>query len=67
MLDQMNSRLTELEQEFLKGENRLRALLQEEADLRQTLIRISGAVQVLQELVAGHGTATEPCPTSEQA
>jgi hypothetical protein len=48
----MEARLAELQDEFRTGEARLRELDLETARLRETLLRISGAIQVLQELLA---------------
>lgn len=42
-------RLTELQSEYEKGQQTLRDLEQQAANLRATLLRISGALQVLQE------------------
>ncbi len=52
MIDQVRTRLAELEREFRAGEEQLAELLGQEASLRETLLRISGAVQILRELVA---------------
>lgn len=49
---QLHSRLIELKNELQRGQARPAELEQEEARLRQTLLRISGAVQVLTELLA---------------
>jgi predicted nuclease with TOPRIM domain len=46
---QLRQRLTELKAEFEKGQRRLEDLEAEATRLRQTLLRISGAVQVLEE------------------
>ncbi|MFD8756898.1 hypothetical protein ACFV0O_38865 [Kitasatospora sp. NPDC059577] len=48
----MQSRLTELKQEYQQGEAQLRILVQQEAALRETLLRISGAIQLLEELLS---------------
>ncbi|MFI6448381.1 hypothetical protein [Kitasatospora sp. NPDC050543] len=48
----MRSRLTELKQEYQHGEAQLRILVQQEAALRETLLRISGAIQLLEELLS---------------
>jgi predicted nuclease with TOPRIM domain len=48
----MRERLAELKAEFEVGQQRLQALDQQRAGLRDTLLRISGAIQVLEELLA---------------
>lgn len=48
----MKERLAELKAEFTLGQQRLQALDQQRASLRDTLLRISGAIQVLEELVS---------------
>jgi predicted nuclease with TOPRIM domain len=50
--EQTEARLAELRKEFEMGQNRLQQLAQEEARLRETMLRISGAIQVLEELTA---------------
>ncbi len=57
--ERMQARLTELRREYAVGEGRLRDLLQQESTLRETLLRISGAIQVLEEL-AGAGSDDVP-------
>jgi hypothetical protein len=47
----MQSRLAELQEEYGRGEEQLRTMFQQEAELRETLMRISGAIQVLDELL----------------
>jgi predicted nuclease with TOPRIM domain len=49
MQKQLESRLTELRAEFEKGQHRIKELEAESGSLRDTLLRISGAIQVLQE------------------
>jgi hypothetical protein len=49
MQEQLKNRLEELKEEFERGKKRLEALDAEANELRQTLLRISGAIQVLQE------------------
>jgi len=49
MQQQLESRLAELRGEFEKGQQRLKEIEAETASLRDTLLRISGAIQVLQE------------------
>ena len=48
----MKERLAELKAEFEKGQQHLRLLDQQRAELHDTLLRISGAIQVLEELLA---------------
>ena len=47
----MEQRLNELKAEFEKGQQHLQNLDQQRAELRDTLLRISGAIQVLEELL----------------
>ena len=47
----MEERLNELKAEFEKGQQHLQTLDQQRAELRDTLLRISGAIQVLEELL----------------
>jgi len=52
MKEQMQARLEVLKTEFETGQARLRELDRQESILRESLLRISGAVQVLEELLA---------------
>ena len=56
MREQLQARLTLLQKEFQTGQTRLREVETQQAILRDTLLRISGAIQVLEELLAGNGT-----------
>ena len=47
----MEERLLELQREFKTGEAQLEELDRQRARLRDTLLRISGAIQVLEELL----------------
>ncbi|MFE9960560.1 hypothetical protein [Micromonospora sp. NPDC005299] len=51
MLNEIRGRLAQMEQEYRTGEQQLGELLRREVSLRETMLRISGAVQVLQELL----------------
>jgi predicted nuclease with TOPRIM domain len=51
MKSELNARLLELKEEYQKGQERLIALEQETANLSKTMLRISGAIQVLEELI----------------
>jgi predicted nuclease with TOPRIM domain len=53
MREQLQKRLDVLKNEFQTGQTRLRDLEQQGTQLRETLLRISGAIQVLEELLAG--------------
>ena len=51
--EQLEQRVGELRAEQQKGQQMLAELEAKQAELRQTLLRISGAIQVLEELLAG--------------
>ena len=53
MQEELQRKLDELKKEFEVGQNRLRELETEQAYVRETMLRISGAIQVLQELIEG--------------
>jgi septal ring factor EnvC (AmiA/AmiB activator) len=58
---QLEERLDQLRQEFASGQNQLAELDQKRANLRDTLLRISGAIQVLEETLGeGSGENTTP-------
>ncbi|MFF5923300.1 hypothetical protein ACFY8C_34030 [Streptomyces flavochromogenes] len=59
MRDRLESRLAELRQEYQLGEGQLRKLVEQEAGLRETLLRISGAMQMLQELLTSDEENTD--------
>lgn len=48
----MAARLAMLRQDYQTGANRLRDIAREQSELQETLLRISGAIQVLEELLA---------------
>ena len=52
MREELQNRLEVLRKEFETGQGRLRDLEMQETHLRETLLRISGAIQVLEELLA---------------
>ena len=60
MRDQVGQRLAELKSEYQAGQKMLADLDAKQADLRQTLLRISGAVQVLEELLHTEQQASVP-------
>jgi len=51
MKDQMKARLKELQAEYQKGQEQLATLEQEATNVRNAMLRIGGAIQVLQELL----------------
>jgi uncharacterized coiled-coil protein SlyX len=52
MREQLQARLQELKTEFGKGEQTLQELEEQVATVRQNMLRISGAIQVLEEVLA---------------
>lgn len=67
----MEARLRELRSELLRGQQRMLALERERVELRDTMLRIAGAVQVLEELLGqtdgratidGHAPSEPPRP-----
>lgn len=51
MQNRLTARLESLREEYRAGQNMLADLEAKELDVRQTLLRISGAIQVLEELL----------------
>ena len=49
MRDQLSERLSQLKSEFESGQKVLRDLEVRQQDVRDTLLRIGGAIQVLEE------------------
>ncbi len=49
MKEQLERRLKELKSEYDSGEKMLADLQKKQAEIQQTLLRIGGAIQVLQE------------------
>ncbi|MBN8592393.1 MAG: hypothetical protein J0M33_11560 [Anaerolineae bacterium] len=49
MIDQLQKRLDELKAEFEMGQKKLGEVEAQASNLRNTLLRISGAIQVLEE------------------
>ena len=48
----LSQRLETLRQEFNKGQQQLSALEARRTEIRDTLLRISGAIQVLEEMLS---------------
>lgn len=57
MKTQLEQRLKELKNEFQAGQKMLAELQTKEANLRDTLLRITGAIQVLEEELARNSEA----------
>ena len=49
MIEKLEKRLEELKAEFESGQKAMADLEQKQANLRDTLLRISGAIQILEE------------------
>ena len=58
MHDQLRQRLQELKTEYAAGQGMLAELAAKQANLESTLLRISGAIQVLEELLAAGSPAS---------
>ncbi|AFY54237.1 hypothetical protein Riv7116_1689 [Rivularia sp. PCC 7116] len=52
MKEQLEKRLAELKAEFASGQKAMRELETKQANLRDTLLRISGAIQILEEEIS---------------
>jgi predicted nuclease with TOPRIM domain len=53
MKEQLQKKIQELRSEYEAGQKMLADLETKQVNLRQTLLRISGAVQVLEEILEG--------------
>jgi uncharacterized coiled-coil protein SlyX len=62
--EQLEQRVSELRAEQQKGQQVLADLEARQAELRQTLLRISGAIQILEELLAGAAQQNGPVPAA---
>lgn len=51
MQEQLKKRLESLKAEYNKGQQVLSSLQQQQAETQETLVRISGAIQVLEEVL----------------
>ena len=66
MREQIQYRLAELKKEFEVGQARLQEVERQQSILRETLLRISGAIQVLEEMIAsGNPAAGEDSQSSK--
>jgi uncharacterized protein involved in exopolysaccharide biosynthesis len=64
MKTQIEQRLTELKKELASGQELLQQLETRKQDLRETVLRIGGAIQVLEELLKSENVP--PHPVSEE-
>jgi predicted nuclease with TOPRIM domain len=62
MRDEIRTRLEQLKKEFETGQRKLQELETQQSLLRETLLRISGAIQVLEELLGQDGSTEERDP-----
>ncbi|MCB0375185.1 MAG: hypothetical protein KDD04_04640 [Sinomicrobium sp.] len=53
MLEKLKQRLAELKAEYSTGQMQLATLEQQADALRETLLRVAGAIQVIEEELAG--------------
>lgn len=60
MKEQIEARLKELREQQASGQGVLAELDRQQAEMRGTLLRISGAIQVLEELLARDGQPPAP-------
>ncbi|MDZ8025865.1 MAG: hypothetical protein RMX35_27645 [Nostoc sp. DcaGUA01] len=61
MKQQLEQRLAELKSEFASGQKVLADLESKQVSVRETLLRIQGAIQVLEEeLTKNNGAASKP-------
>ena len=63
----LESRLHSLRGEYERGRQQLAHLRQQERALQETMLRISGAIQVLEELVAEGAPSCAPSAAPEEA
>ena len=59
MKDRLEQRLSELREEFESGQRMLAELDAKQGNIRTTLLRISGAIQVLEEIIGAEHTPVD--------
>jgi predicted nuclease with TOPRIM domain len=62
MQQQIQSRIAVLKSEFETGQTKLQELEMQQSRIRETLLRISGAIQVLEEILASNTADEQPAP-----
>jgi len=60
MKEQLENRLAELKSEFESGQKMMTELESKQSNLRDTLLRISGAIQILEEEINRVNEILEP-------
>ena len=60
MKEIIQKRLGELKKEFELGQQRMQELERQQLKLQETLLRISGAIQVLEETLNGESIVEQP-------
>ena len=65
MKDQLELRLQQLRTEFEAGQKMLAEIEQRKINLEQTLLRISGAIQVLEELLENEHSSLDGAMPAE--
>jgi hypothetical protein len=65
MRDDAEQRLAALRRDYDEGQARLLHLEQQASALRETLLRISGAIQILEELLARQEPGDQHQPNAE--
>jgi predicted nuclease with TOPRIM domain len=60
MKEQLENRLAELKSEFEAGQKMMTELESKQSNLRDTLLRISGAIQILEEEITKLNKTLEP-------
>lgn len=66
MKSKLEQRLKELQQEFDAGQKMMADLEAKQANLRDTLLRLSGAIQVLQEELANESEPVDGASATSQ-
>jgi prefoldin subunit 5 len=62
----LHHRLQQLQQEYQKGQQKLQELDQERKALYETMLRISGAMQVIRELIENANGQEAPAPEAPE-
>lgn len=65
MKEQLEQRIGQLKAEFENGQKMLNDLESKEAELKQTMLRISGAIQVLEEMLSEEANGGESIQESK--